>query len=103
MVKCLGKRIVELSKDAPEGIVIKEGTRVAIEPKAFKVLNNFLFLFKIAMALPPLMDPTVIMMQVQEKPDVTYADIGGCKKEIEKLREVIEYSLIYVSFSTNPF
>lgn len=28
------------------------------------------------------------MMQVEEKPDVTYSDVGGCKEQIEKLREV---------------
>ena len=30
------------------------------------------------------------MMQVEEKPDVTYSDVGGCKEQIEKLREVVE-------------
>lgn len=27
-------------------------------------------------------------MTVEEKPDVTYSDIGGCKEQIEKMREV---------------
>ena len=27
--------------------------------------------------------------KVEEKPDVTYSDVGGCKEQIEKLREVI--------------
>ena len=26
--------------------------------------------------------------KVEEKPDVTYSDVGGCKEQIEKLREV---------------
>jgi 26S proteasome regulatory subunit T1 len=30
----------------------------------------------------------VTMMQVEEKPDVTYSDVGGCKEQIDKLREV---------------
>ena len=30
----------------------------------------------------------VSMMTVEEKPDVTYSDIGGVKEEMEKLREV---------------
>jgi 26S proteasome regulatory subunit T1 len=34
----------------------------------------------IQLPLPPKIDPTVTMMQVEEKPDVTYADIGGCKE-----------------------
>lgn len=28
------------------------------------------------------------MMTVEEKPDVTYNDVGGCKELIEKMREV---------------
>ena len=31
------------------------------------------------MPLPPKNDATVTMMTVEDKPDVTYADIGGCK------------------------
>lgn len=38
------------------------------------------------------------MMQVEEKPDVTYSDIGGCKEQIEKLREVVETPLLHVSW-----
>jgi 26S proteasome regulatory subunit T1 len=30
--------------------------------------------------LPPLFDPFVSSMEVDEKPDVTYSDIGGCKE-----------------------
>jgi 26S proteasome regulatory subunit T1 len=39
------------------------------------------------------------MMQVEEKPDVTYSDVGGCKEQIEKLREVVETPLLSVSCS----
>lgn len=38
------------------------------------------------------------MMQVEEKPDVTYSDVGGCKEQIEKLREVVETPLLSVRF-----
>ncbi len=34
------------------------------------------------------------MMQVEEKPDVTYDSVGGCKEQIEKLREVVEKPLL---------
>lgn len=37
-------------------------------------------------------------MQVEEKPDVTYSDVGGCKEQIEKLREVVETPLLHVSY-----
>ena len=33
--------------------------------------------------------------QVEEKPDVTYSDVGGCKDSIEKLREVVELPLLH--------
>lgn len=39
------------------------------------------------------------MMQVEEKPDVTYSDVGGCKEQIDKLREVVETPLLHVSSS----
>ncbi len=42
------------------------------------------------------------MMQVEEKPDVTYSDVGGCKEQIEKLREVVELPLLSV-LSTSFF
>jgi 26S proteasome regulatory subunit T1 len=35
------------------------------------------------------------MMQVEEKPDVTYNDIGGCKDQIEKIREIVELPLLH--------
>ena len=38
--------------------------------------------------MPPKIDPSVTMMTVEEKPDVTYNDVGGCKEQIEKMREV---------------
>ena len=45
--------------------------------------------------MPPKIDPSVTMMQVEEKPDVTYSDVGGCKEQIEKLREVVETPLLH--------
>ena len=45
--------------------------------------------YQIQIPLPPKIDPTVTMMTVEEKPDVTYNDIGGSKEELEKLREVV--------------
>lgn len=53
--------------------------------------------YQIQIPLPPKIDASVTMMQVEEKPDVTYSDIGGCKEQIEKLREVVETPLLSVS------
>ena len=44
--------------------------------------------------MPPKIDPSVTMMTVEEKPDVTYADIGGCKEQLDKLKEVVEMPLL---------
>ena len=33
---------------------------------------------------------------MEEKPDVTYNDVGGCKEQIEKLKEVVETPLLHV-------
>jgi hypothetical protein len=58
--------------------------------------------YQIQIPLPPKIDASVTMMQVEEKPDVTYSDIGGCKEQIEKLREVVETPLLSVCVTT-PF
>jgi len=33
-------------------------------------------------------------MTVEERPDVTYNDIGGCKDQLERLREVLEMPML---------
>eukprot|EP00392_Amoebophrya_sp_AT5.2_P000765 g766.t1 len=62
--------------------------------------------YRIQIPLPPKIDPTVTMMTVEEKPDVTYADIGGCKEQLEKLREVVEMPLLsperFVALGIDP-
>ena len=47
--------------------------------------------YQIQIPLPPKIDPSVTMMTVEEKPDVTYNDVGGCKEQIEKMREVLYF------------
>jgi AAA+ superfamily predicted ATPase len=37
----------------------------------------------------------VTLMMVEEKPDVTYSDIGGCKEQIDKMREVVELPMLH--------
>ena len=54
------------------------------------LFTKVVILFQIHIPLPPKIDPSVTMMQVEEKPDVTYSDVGGCKEQIDKLREVSE-------------
>ncbi|CAI8602630.1 unnamed protein product [Vicia faba] len=51
--------------------------------------------YQIQIPLPPKIDPSVTMMTVEEKPDVTYNDVGGCKEQIEKMREVVELPMLH--------
>merc|ERR1711990_671108 len=59
---------------------IEEGMRVGVDRTKYQI----------QIPLPPKIDPSVTMMTVEEKPDVTYSDVGGSKDQIEKLREVVE-------------
>ncbi|KAH3899336.1 proteasome regulatory particle base subunit RPT1 SCDLUD_004775 [Saccharomycodes ludwigii] len=63
---------------------IEEGMRVGVDRTRYHI----------ELPLPPRIDPSVTMMTVEEKPDVTYTDVGGCKEQIEKLREVVELPLL---------
>jgi len=63
---------------------IEEGMRVGVSRTKYDI----------QIPLPPKIDATVTMMTVEEKPDVTYADVGGCKEQIEQLREVVELPLL---------
>ena len=51
--------------------------------------------YQIQIPLPAKIDPSVTMMTVEEKPDITYSDIGGCKEQIEKMREVVELPMLH--------
>jgi len=50
--------------------------------------------YQIQVPLPAKIDPSVTLMQVEEKPDVTYEQIGGMTAELEQLREVVEVPLL---------
>jgi len=78
---------------------IEEGMRVGVD-------TSHGGKYKIQIPLPPKIDPTVTMMTVEEKPDVTYNDIGGAKEQLEHLREVIEMPLLqperFVALGIDP-
>ena len=72
--KHYGKYVVGLDKElAPTDI--EEGMRVGCEQPHMIGTK-----IAIKVPLPPKIDPTVTMMTVEDKPDVTYNDIGGCKE-----------------------
>ncbi|KAI9209718.1 P-loop containing nucleoside triphosphate hydrolase protein [Polychytrium aggregatum] len=94
-VKQIAKFVVGLGeKVAPTDI--EEGMRVGVDRTKYQI----------QIPLPPKIDPSVTMMQVEEKPDVTYSDVGGCKEQIEKLREVVELPLLqperFVNLGIDP-
>jgi 26S proteasome regulatory subunit T1 len=64
---------------------IEEGMRVGIENQKLSI----------QIPLPPRIDPSVSLMEVDEKPDITYDDVGGAKDSLERLREVLELPLLY--------
>lgn len=78
-VKQIAKFVVGLG-DRVAPADIEEGMRVGVDRNKYQI----------QIPLPPKIDPTVTMMTVEEKPDITYNDIGGNKDEIQKLREVLE-------------
>lgn len=45
--------------------------------------------------LPSEADSAITMMQMTEKPDVTYADIGGCDIQKQEIREAVELPLTH--------
>jgi 26S proteasome regulatory subunit T1 len=83
-VKQIAKFVVGLGeKVAPTDI--EEGMRVGVDRSKYSI----------QIPLPPKIDPTVSLMTVEDKPDVTYDDVGGAKEAMEKLREVLETPLLH--------
>lgn len=83
-VKQIAKFVVGLGeKVSPTDI--EEGMRVGVDRAKYSI----------QIPLPPKIDPTVSLMTVEDKPDVTYDDVGGAKEAMEKLREVLETPLLH--------
>ena len=82
-IRKIAKYVVDLS-DQLSPTDVEEGMRVGVEKKKYKI----------ALPLPPKIDPSVSLMTVEERPDVTYNDIGGYKEQLDQLREVLELPLL---------
>jgi 26S proteasome regulatory subunit T1 len=82
-IRQMAKYVVDIHENLSPTDV-EEGMRVGIEKKKYKI----------SLPLPPKIDPSVSLMTVEERPDVTYNEIGGYKEQIEKLREVLELPLL---------
>lgn len=83
-VKQIAKFVVALD-DKVSPTDIEESMRVGVDRTKYSI----------QIPLPPKIDPTVTMMTVEEKPNVTYDEVGGNKESLIKLREVVELPLLY--------
>ncbi|MGC8982838.1 MAG: proteasome-activating nucleotidase [Desulfurococcaceae archaeon] len=63
--------------------VLKPGARVALNQRGSVIVD----------ILPERPDPYVQLMEVVEKPNVRYSDIGGLDEQIREIREAIELPL----------
>lgn len=94
-IKMIAKFIVGKGKRV-DASLIQEGMRVGVDRNKYQIV----------LPLPRKIDASVTLMQVEERPDVTYNDIGGCREEIEKIREVVEGPLLnpekFVALGIDP-
>ena len=67
---------------SPENVII--GARVALNKQSLAVVG----------VLPPSLDPVVLGGEVIEKPEKSYADIGGLDEQIREIREAVEDPLL---------
>ncbi len=87
------KRVIVRSTSGPNLVVnvsdnvdfskLKPGMSVALNQRGSTIVE----------VLPNREDPMVKTMEVEERPNVRYTDIGGLSKQIQELREVIELPL----------
>jgi len=86
IVRCHnGEFVVEISEYLdPEDV--SPGARVALNSRNYAIVES----------LPTSKDPLVLGMELLEKPEVSYEDIGGLDEQIRELREIVELSLTNV-------
>ncbi len=87
-------RVVVKSSTGPKFVVyasqyvnpeeLKPGARVALNQQTLAIVN----------VLPTSKDPMVYGFEVEEKPNVSYEDIGGLDQQIEEIREAVELPLL---------
>ncbi|MBE8540336.1 proteasome-activating nucleotidase [Geoglobus acetivorans] len=87
-------RVVVKSSTGPKFLVnvsqyvdlseLKPGARVAMHQQTLAIIS----------ILPTPKDPMVYGFEVEEKPEVTYSDIGGLDRQIDEVREAVELPLL---------
>ncbi|MFW9913759.1 MAG: AAA family ATPase, partial [Candidatus Thorarchaeota archaeon] len=63
---------------------IQPGMRVALNQRSFAVTQE----------LPPSRDPMIRAMEIEEAPEVSYADIGGLREQLLEIKETVELPLV---------
>ena len=64
---------------------LKIDSKVALNQRSFSIVD----------ILPVSQDPAVRGMEVETKPNITYKNIGGLKKELTQIREIVELPLTH--------
>lgn len=87
-------RVVVKSSTGPKFVVnssqyvrnedLKPGVRVALNQQTLAIVN----------VLPTSKDPMVYGFEVEERPEVSYEDIGGLDTQIEEIREAVELPML---------
>jgi len=80
----IGKFVVGVDTNVVAVDEIEDGMRIGVERRRYKI----------KMVLPVKIDSSVSMMEVEEKPSVTYEDIGGCNEQLQKIREIVELPML---------
>ncbi|UCH03852.1 MAG: proteasome-activating nucleotidase [Candidatus Thorarchaeota archaeon] len=75
--------VVHISSSIPKD-KLQPGMRVALNQRSFAVTQE----------LPPPRDPMIRAMEIEEAPDVSYADIGGLKEQLREIKETVELPLL---------
>jgi len=78
-----GPNLVVYIADGVDKSKIRPGVKVALNQRGSVIVE----------VLPDYVDPYVQLMEVIERPDVRYSDIGGLDEQIRELREVVELPL----------
>lgn len=64
---------------------LKIDSKVALNQRSFSIVD----------ILPVSQDPAVRAMEIETKPNITYKNIGGLKKELIEIREIVELPLTH--------
>jgi proteasome regulatory subunit len=80
-----GPNFVVNSSQFVESADLISGARVAMNQQSFAVID----------LLPWEKDPAVVTMEIEERPTVTYSDIGGLEEQIQEIKETVELPLLH--------